>query len=471
MTVRCEVDHPAAADIRDSLENEFPTLLADFIDRESEDSEVDLDTVPEPDDLKGWKAVSAVQTQRFICFWRESDYLRKPQPSKRYFGDADWEYYIEEYRDLLPLPGYVTWAATSYRKRKQDKTFVETLLAENPPAALRIALEAIGSSYPSLYQVEQADAEAGTVVVKDLLLGGSVTVHDTGFSSSANVGMLIPLRVMPVGDFHFIDIAGPVFGAMEALEVLRELHALKLPDTPSADWLLENAHIFGRLWQYYDETAERREQGPVIQNTDGDPLVFITAQFGYAHAKTIKKNLGRRDDFDFDEDNEDYVWFQETDRRPTGNRTLLGRVFFEDGFVKAEVNSENRFKELTDILEDIGCVYHKHESKSVQGAMEERRRKGPASRDDGVEDLPMEVKEAAREQIQQYYIDWLDQPVPALNNQTPRQAAQSKKGAQQVRIMIEAIPTPRGNADIQIPKQKMLKELGIDMIAINHGNH
>ena len=168
--VRYEADHPVAADIRDSLQDRLPTLLADLMDRQSEDLEVDLGTVPEPDDLKGWKAASAAQTARFIRFWQTSDFLRKPRPSKQYFGDADWDYYIEEYDNLLPLPGYVTWAATSYRKQKKDKTFVETLLAEDTPAALGIALEAIGTSYPSLYQVEQTDAEAGTLVIKNFTI-------------------------------------------------------------------------------------------------------------------------------------------------------------------------------------------------------------------------------------------------------------------------------------------------------------
>ena len=275
--------------------------------------------------------------------------------------------------------------------------------------------------------------------------------------------MLIPLRVMPVGNFYFIDIAGPVFGAMEAMDVLGELHGLGLPEEPTSDWLQKNAHIFGRLWPYYDETAEMREQGPVLHNTDGDLLVFITAQFGYSDPKALRKALKRRKDIDYDEDHDEYAWFQETHSGPRGNRTLLGRVFFEGGFVKAEVNSENRFRELSEILEDMGCVYHKHESKSIQGAIEERRRKGPVSTDEEPEDLPMEVKEAARQQMQQYYINWLDQPIPALGHQTPREAAkQSKKDAQKVRIMIEAIPAPRGNADIQVPKQKMLRELGLE---------
>ena len=78
------------------------------------------------------------------------------------------------------------------------------------------------------------------------------------------------------------------------------------------------------------------------------------------------------------------------------------------------------------------------------------------------EALPEEFRAAAQKHIYKYYMDWLDQSIPALGNKTPRQVAKTKKGAQKVRQLIETFPDPAGNADVKIPKEEMLKALGLD---------
>ena len=55
-------------------------------------------------------------------------------------------------------------------------------MADGQPVALGAMLEALSASYPSLYQIVETNPDHGTLVMKDLLLGGETTVHDTGLS-------------------------------------------------------------------------------------------------------------------------------------------------------------------------------------------------------------------------------------------------------------------------------------------------
>jgi hypothetical protein len=251
---------------------------------------------------------------------------------------------------------------------------------------------------------------------------------------------------------------------METMDVLEKLRHLKLPAKPTASWLRENAYVFGRLWRFYDETQAIRKKGPALKNTDGDTLEFITAQFGYSDPQAIRRALKRHQDIDYDDAADTFIWFKESDDPgPMGNRTLLGRIFFEDGFVKAEVNSKKRLNRLRQLLEDIGLVYYEHESKSVQKMLKQAEH----SQNDRAEtlreeDLPEDVKAAARQQITAHYMEWLDKPVPALGNKAPRQAVKTAKGAQKVRMLIETIPEPIGNAGIEAPKADMLRALGLE---------
>jgi hypothetical protein len=85
----------------------------------------------------------------------------------------------------------------------------------------------------------------------------------------------------------------------------------------------------------------------------------------------------------------------------------------------------------------------------------------PETEDAVNEAVPEEVLAAARDHIREYYMDWLDLPIPILDNKTPRQFARSKKGAQKIKMLIETIPAPTGNTDVEIPRKEMLRELGL----------
>ncbi|MDT8304094.1 MAG: hypothetical protein RQ760_21610 [Sedimentisphaerales bacterium] len=452
--------HPVAKDIRESIANDLPAFAKKHFAEALEIPDIDPSVVPADDDLQNWKLVQKVLTNQFINFWHDSDYLHMTRPSKKFFGDDDWEYYIDEYDEMAALPTYVTWAALTYRTAKNKPTYAEKLLAEALGESLRISLESLNNSYPSLYQIAETNAETGYIVLKDLLLYKTITVHDQGLSETARSGWIAPFWVYPIGDFHFVDIAGPMFNALNSTDVMDELLELKLPTKPTPGWLRENAYIFGRLWALYDEIAESSSIPPKLTNTDGQPLEFITAYFECAGPKSARKALSQRDNVDYDEDEDVYIWFKDNPDDPVMETTLLARIFVQDNKIKTETNSKGRLDCLIDMLEAVdGVSYLEHESKGVEEMLEEAREK---KQDVAEEPLPEEVKAAVQDRMREYYMDWLDKPNPALGNKTPRQAARNKKTSQKTRILIETIPAPASSNDIKIPKKEMLRNIGFD---------
>jgi len=452
--------HPVAEDIRESIANDLPVFAEKHFAEALEIPDIDLSVVPADDDLQNWKLVQKVLTNQFVNFWHNSDYLHKTRPGKKFFGDDDWEYYIDEYNEMAALPTYVTWAALTYRTAKNKPTYAEKLLAEGLGESLRISLESLNNSYPSLYQIAETNAETGYIVLRDLLLYKTITVHDQGLSETAKKGWIAPFWVYPIGNFHFADIAGPMFNALNSTNVMDELLELKLPTKPTPGWLRENAYIFGRLWVLYDEIAESSSIPPKLTNTDGQPLEFITAYFECANPKSARKALSQRDNLDYDEDGDVYIWFKDNPDDPVMETTLLARIFLQDNKIKAETNSKGRLDCLIDMLEAVdGVSYLEHESKGVEEMLEEAREK---KQDVTEEPLPEEVKAAVQDRMREYYMDWLDKSNPALGNKTPRQAARNKKTSQKTRILIETIPAPASSNDIKIPKKEMLRNIGFD---------
>ena len=459
----CDTEHPTAEEVREGLEDELPAFFDSHSISRFDESDIDLTIVPDDDDLDGWKAVAQAAANRLMHLWNQTDSLRQKRPSKKFFGSGDWEYYIEEFQKLQSLGSYVVWAALCYRERKKDAPYVEQLLADEQPAALGAMLEALSASYPSLYQIVRTDPDDGILVLKDLLLGGETTVHDRSLSETTQPNWIGCLRISEIRNFCFADIVGPAFGSLHAMRVLDWLKNEKLPAKPTAKWLRENAHIFGRLWDLYDDIDAESEEIPQLENTDGDPLEMITAQFGHSDPKQIHQALDRRDDVDYDEDEDIYIWFKEgVQKGLMGDTTLLGRIYFKDGLLKAEVNSARRLDGIRKLLEEAGAVYHKHESQDPAETMKEALSE-PASLPFGKDEIPEEVKEAVKKKLETHYMDWLDRPIPALKDKTPRQAVKTAKGAQKVRIMIETIPNSMGNIDgITAPKKAMLEELGLE---------
>jgi hypothetical protein len=460
MNICYEKRHPVAEDIRESISNDLPAFFDEHFVKHFKMPDIDLSVVPADDDLKSWKLVQKVLTNMFINFWHDSDFLRKAGPSKKFFGNADWEYYIDEYDGMMALPTYVTWAALTYRRAKNKSTHAEKLLSEDIPESLRISLESLNNSYPSLYQVTETNAEAGYIVLKDLLLAGTITVHDQGLSETIRRNWIVPFWIYPIGNFHLVNIAGPVFSVLSSSEVINELLKLKLPAEPTTQWLREHAYIFGRLWALYEEISERGSTPPNLANTDGEPLRFITAFFECDNPKKVRKALLQRDDVGYEEDGDVYVWFKYNPDDSVMETTLLARIFFKDNKIKTETNSENRLSCLIDMLETIeGIRYLEHESKDI----EEMLKEVPEENKDIIEEpLPEETRFAVQDRMNRYYMDWLDKPNPALGNKTPRQAAMDKKSAQKTRFLIETIPAPSSSNDIKIPKEEMLRSIGFD---------
>ncbi len=426
---------------------------------------VDFNIIPADDDLDGWKNVQLFLTNRFIRFWNESDYLRSDDVSEAYFGDTDWDYYIDEYSNIMSIVGYVNWAALSYRAKNNEPTYAERLLEDKLPQAARISLESLMKSFPSLYQIKEIDKKTGNLVLRDLLLSKTVTVHDKSMSQTAKTEWFAPFRVYQAGGFNFVDIAGPVFSPLQVMAVMEELQRLGLPSDPSPQWLRENAGIFGKLWPLYDDFACNQPNMPELHNTDGDKLEYITAWFTCKDGKSANIAISQRDDIDYDKQDDVYVWFRENRRDEIMPTTLLGRLYFDDDKIKAEVNSPKRLKNLRKWLEKIdGVRYQKHESQSVEQMLKQSQKKKELAIDEPDEpDKPLspEVVRAVERQMGEYYMNWLDKPNPALGNKTPRQAAKNRKDAQKIRVMIEAIPSPVGNANVDVPREKMLQELGL----------
>ncbi|MBI5725558.1 MAG: SEC-C domain-containing protein [Planctomycetes bacterium] len=416
--------------------------------------------IPAADDLAGWKDAD-LRLTRHIGEQMNDAMFGSERVLKGYFGDEDARTLLIANEKRAVFQAYLTWAILGYRPNQTDKTRAEIMLEKGLPEPEAMLLRVRIESYPSLYRVASHDARAGTAVLEDVLLGGAVTIRDQLFSENIDDGVLIVARVFPVGRFHFFDPAGPPLGAMMGDEAAEFLHDCGLNFTKEG--LRRDSHLFGRLWGWVDRW-EKNWKPPRLCNMDGDELLWHTASFSVAGAQKVRKALSRRKDIDYDETEDEYLWFRNNSGRfkDVGETLHLGKIELLGDELILSVNSARRFAAGRKWLEKLpGIVFRNVVTRRMNAPAKDCPMDERISKPQSVEMTP-ELMASLQEMLNKQYMGWLDTPLPVLGGKTPREACRTPDGRRQVAILIRTTPDPMGAVPVQVPRQAMLRELGLD---------
>jgi hypothetical protein len=323
-------------------------------------------------------------------------------------------------------------------------------------------LKARMEASPTLYRVAGHNAKAGTVELEDVLLGGSVTAHDQLMSENIEDNIFFAARVLPAGNFHFLELAGPPLGAGMGMEAVEYLRRSKMKFT--REGLRQDAHKFGWLWQWMDQwQADRKPME--LRNTDGEKFLWHTASFSVADPAETRRTLRQREDIDYDKEADELVWSKPAGpgNRTMGDTVTLGRIEFVGDELVVTVNSAERFKAARQWLEKLpGVVFESVRTRDWDKAEKDRPLDERISPPAPVKLTP-EMAAGIQEKLNEHYMGWLDERLPILGGKTPRQACRTEAGRQQVVMLIRTMPDPMGSAPIRAPREAMLRELGLAM--------
>ena len=364
-------------------------------------------------------------------------------------------------------------------------------------------LEALRDSVLSLYEVVELDP-GHSMTVRDLVLGGDpVTVEEKLGSESAARWDRIAGRIVTVNKKVYFtgslllfphEVADEVLAGIEEMvkRIKRKLRreakkhgeqAGIVDDDMREKLLSTSARFFTQTWLI---DALERATGPMpeIRNTDGDEIVFSQARFPITDevAKVIT-SLDKINELERDEPDEmRWTWHgrgspSERMSRENGlafgtedetGRTILGNVEIGEDTLVLSTNSKERAEKGRDLLLShldglVGQPLTSHQS--MEKMLEERTDAPPTQ-----PELPAEVAEQAIHSVlDSHYRRALDEPVPFLDGKTPRQAARSKKGREQVTSWLKKLENSearRAASQGQQPYdfQWMWREMKIDQL-------
>ncbi len=255
----------------------------------------------------------------------------------------------------------------------------------------------------SVFEVEEVHRGQG-VTVRDVRTGDTHEVRERAASRQLKPGQLVCARVVPAGDTM------QFFGGLEPVALHERDPLIDLLDTgPDAVTLVAQ--------------LSRRFGPPALANTEGDPLAICEATVHVGDPAGIEAALD--DTYDRVNGDEPPRWFEHV---TTQDMLRIRATLVLDGdTLRVEANSEKRMDRVLATLARLDPAMNvlddsRRPLRDARDAAELAKQLSIAGEDALDPDDP-ELAAFLDEFVRDYETKWLDEPIPALDGHTPRQAA------------------------------------------------
>ena len=329
-----------------------------------------------------------------------------------------------------------------------------------------------------------------SLTLKDIFLSQEYIVKERTASEAKNKGWVLFTRVLSMDGTSIMlgcasIIIPPAYHSrfIEMRESCKKKFPQITPDTLHS--LAEELRLI-----YLDiKEADNEQQMPQLHNTDGEPFVLIKLYYDLhctplqAFEKLKKLSLDMTEeellsDADYTREgtlkNVTIAWMKRNNKtHKNWDNTVLGNITINGNCMTIEVNSENRAEKIRQQIETLlkeKAVYKTSVLQSVEQAMEEieEREDSPEAlferqEQEKFSQLP-EVQEALRSMMEKHWQTWPDQKIPALGNKTPRQAAKTALGREQLEALFLLYESYTGKPQgVPQPDTRQLRSmLGLD---------
>jgi hypothetical protein len=243
------------------------------------------------------------------------------------------------------------------------------------------------------------------------------------------VSLLCGVHPRPLPPIHAAEV---VRRARGRLRRKRAVPAERLRDEAFGRYLIK------RWEEAVADLVVQWETPPDLRNTDGDAVLLTTDHFEITPRMrpAVEAKLARLEDVDPPQLGEDpavYVFHGPGNpMHPSWETTLIGRAEIDDTSLRLETNSRARADTLRERVESAVGDGIRHRAREH---VDPRSRKRTPTRDD--EPMPPEAGRLVLEFKQRHYADWPDQPIPALNGRTPREAVRTADGREAVDLLLK----------------------------------
>ncbi|MBW2603541.1 MAG: SEC-C domain-containing protein [Deltaproteobacteria bacterium] len=231
--------------------------------------------------------------------------------------------------------------------------------------------------------------------------------------------------------------------------------------------------------EIYFDLVEILQRPAELFNTDGDPLIFHTLYYKIESPDPAFERLHTlcgtdtadrlRSEAKLDAKGHilrvEIPWSRKGNKRSKAlENTLLGHLIIDGNRLTVEVNSAQRAevaREKIDRLMGKAAIYKTTEIRSLDSPSVGRKAAGPdsetAAQDQNALMQDPEVRRHIGEMLAVHWQGWVDQNIPALNGETPRQAVKTTDGRESVMALLL-------DAELHMAADPHMSEAGVNAI-------
>ncbi|MHB8282309.1 MAG: SEC-C metal-binding domain-containing protein [bacterium] len=297
-------------------------------------------------------------------------------------------------------------------------------------------LTAMKNSFISLFEVKEVFKGEG-LLLKDILTNKEYDVKEKSATESLVKWDILATRLAYLDEQYIMSGSGYFYPLIKKEEILNKIsldykdYKTICPNAPITEYLKKNSEIFNSFWYslYSNPTPAN------LRNTDGEQILFSKAIFDIKDKSAVINRLKSIKDFKYDEENDVFVWVDETPGRKVPS-TNKGTLQIKNDKLTIECNSKERISAAKImILENLSdFLVHKADVfQSLEKAISEFNEKNEGSQKQPENEIPIEIQqEFINKFLTDHYEKWLNEKIPALNGKTPLEAIKTKKGRHQV---------------------------------------
>jgi hypothetical protein len=284
-------------------------------------------------------------------------------------------------------------------------------------------LEGMRGSHLRLYEILEVKPDEGFEVL-DLWDDRRFFVRERAATRQIVAWDLVVARIGPGGEGETVfETLTYLFRAADKDDLLKGLRkayrvfAQEFPESGLSDFFRRMAPVFHKLWLERVALPPR----PKLITGDGEPFIFAKVIFDLLDRAAVIRSFADRDDI-VDHGDGSYVWLE-----PAGNfQRSVGTMVIEENRILFETTSQKRAEKARDELPSLLGGAARFRAVSYEDVEQALKRAPPTSKKSEV-DIPVEdQRKILGEYYENHYRKWLDEPVPALGNRTPRHAARLK---------------------------------------------
>lgn len=298
----------------------------------------------------------------------------------------------------------------------------------------------------SVYEVRDVSRGRG-FTLRDVRTGDVHEVRERAASTQVQIGQLYCARVVPAGETM------QVFGGMEPVSLgERDGLIALLDDEPDPVGLVA--------------ALSRRFAPPVLLNTEGEPLMLCDAVLRAADPAQLARGLDGRYEREETPQGGPLGWVEHV--VTNGLQRIRAQLRLTGDELRVHANSAERFDRVLAAVRALDpSVSVLSETREPLADLRDAQRLARRDADEGVVDDGMDaaadpaLAAALEEMIHTYEAAWLDEPIPALAGQTPRQCADDPTRRPDLIRLLDSFPPDTGRPGAMSPA-RLRAALGLD---------